>query len=62
MILNLAPGCPCSARYTPIPPKIVINTTRIARVTMSMFIFRIVKRRSILISNFLNVFKYILTD
>jgi hypothetical protein len=58
-LVILAPYCLCSARYTPIPPKIRINIARVAGITKPMFVFRNVKRRPHLIgSAFLRISKY----
>jgi len=46
MLVILAPGFPHSARYTPAPPQTITNKVRTARVTISMFAFTNVKRRS----------------
>jgi len=39
-LVILASCCLCSARYTPIPPKIRINIARVAGITKPMFVFR----------------------
>jgi hypothetical protein len=45
----------------PIPPKIIIDKVRIAGITKPGFVFRIVKRRSLLIRNTsLSVSSYII--